>query len=84
MLIRGLTLIVRVITSVTFNHSQGSVGVQARLTPSGLAHDDFRRRMRALLEEVKARGEPKADDQSISGLLLKLKVHLPYCPSVSC
>ncbi|BDA47645.1 Cytochrome P450 3A28 [Coccomyxa sp. Obi] len=49
------------------------VFVGAKLTPSGQAHDDFRRRMRALLEEAKARGEPKADDQSISGLLLKLK-----------
>lgn len=29
--------------------------------------------MRGLLQEVKARGEPKQDDQSIAGLLLKLK-----------
>jgi fatty acid synthase len=29
--------------------------------------------MRSLLEEVKARGEPTQDDQSIAGLLLKLR-----------
>ena len=29
--------------------------------------------MRALLEEVKARGDPKVNDQSIAGLLLKLR-----------
>ena len=47
--------------------------LQLKLTRSGVAHSDFRMRMRALLEEVKARGEPKADDQSIAGLLLKLR-----------
>lgn len=29
--------------------------------------------MRALLEEVMARGDPKVNDQSIAGLLLKLR-----------
>ena len=29
--------------------------------------------MRALLKEVRARGEPSASDQSIAGLLLKLR-----------
>lgn len=47
--------------------------LQVKLNGSGVAHDAFRKRMRGLLEEVKARGEPKADDQSIAGLLLKLK-----------
>ena len=47
--------------------------LQMKLSASGMAHDDFRKRMRALVEEVKARGEPKAEDQSIAGLLLKLK-----------
>ena len=44
-----------------------------KLSASGMAHDDFRKRMRVLVDEVKARGEPKAEDQSIAGLLLKLK-----------
>ncbi len=47
--------------------------LQLKLNASGVAHSDFRMRMRALLEEVKARGDPKADDQSIAGLLLKLR-----------
>ena len=47
--------------------------VQVKLSASGVAHDDFRKRMRALVDEVKAQGEPKAEDQSIAGLLLKLK-----------
>ena len=51
----------------------GCLTLQGKLNDSGVAHDAFRKRMRALLEEVKARGEPKADDQSIAGLLLKLK-----------
>ena len=38
-----------------------------------MAHADFRKSMQALVEEVKARGEPEAEDQSIAGLLLKLK-----------
>ena len=47
--------------------------LQIKLSASGVAHDDFRKRMRGLLEEVKSRGEPTAEDQSIAGLLLKLK-----------
>ena len=46
---------------------------QIKLSASGVAHDDFRKRMQALVMEVKARGEPKAEDQSIAALLLKLK-----------
>ena len=46
---------------------------QARLTESGRAHEGFRAQMRSLLAEVKARGEPAPDDQSISGLLLRLR-----------
>ncbi len=62
----------------------GNLGVQVKMTPSGQAHDDFRRRMRALVEEVKARGEPRPEDQSISGLLLKLKVQVSTVLSVPC
>ena len=47
--------------------------MQVKLSASWGAHGDFRKRMRALVDEVKARGEPKAEDQSIAGLLLKLK-----------
>ena len=47
--------------------------LQLKLTASGVAHNDFRMRMRALVEEVKAQGDPKADDQSIAGLLLRLR-----------
>ena len=46
---------------------------QARPTAAGRAHEDFRARMRALLAEVRARGEPALEDQSISGLLLRLR-----------
>ncbi len=44
--------------------------LQLKLTRSGVAQSDFSMRMRALLEEVKARSKPKPDDQSIAGLLL--------------
>lgn len=47
--------------------------LQVKLNASGVAHDGFRKRMRALVDEVKARGEPEQDDQSIAGLLLKLR-----------
>ena len=75
----------RIGTSATLHPEQGSAGcmslrdasegvcAQLKLTQSGVAHSDFRARMRALLDEVKARGEPKASDQSIAGLLLKLR-----------
>ena len=47
--------------------------VQARQTASGRAHEGFRAQMRALLAEVKARGDPAPGDQSIGGLLLRLR-----------
>ena len=37
----------------------GPACLQLKLTASGVAHNDFRLRMRALLEEVKAQGGPQ-------------------------
>ena len=46
---------------------------QARPTASGRAHEGFRAQMRALLAEVKGRGDPAPGDQSIAALLLRLR-----------